>query len=91
MGRTPHRRGTAQRNMFCARRDLRNEADVEQNFVRRLIESLGYTDRAIRPQAALEALAVGPLAGAEKYRPDFAIKAAGISGGYWKRRPRASR
>ena len=76
MGRRPGRSVLEQRNIFCNRGDLRNEADVEQNFARRLIESLGYADKAIRPKAALEELSIGPLGGAKKYRPDFAIKAS---------------
>ena len=66
------------RNLFCDHSDLRNEADVEQIFARRLIEALGYTDRAIRPKAALEELSVGRVSsGRGKYRPDFAMKSAG--------------
>ena len=65
------------RNLFCDHGDLRNEADVEQNFARRLIEALGYSDRAIRPKAALEELTVGNVGEAERHRPDFAVKAAG--------------
>ena len=76
MGRRPSRSVSEQHNIFCNRSDLRNEADVEQNFARRLIESLGYADKAIRPKAALEELSIGPLDGLEKYRPDFAIKAS---------------
>lgn len=64
------------RNLFCDDGDLRNEADVEQSFARRLIEALGYTDRTIRPKAALEELSVGIIAAKSKYRPDFAMKAA---------------
>ena len=62
-------------NLFCDHSDLRNEADVEQIFARRLIEALGYSDRAIRPKAALEELSVGKLSSSGKHRPDFAIKA----------------
>ena len=76
MGKRPGRSVLGHRNIFCNLRDLRNEADVEQNFARRLIEALGYPDNAIRPKAALEELSVGPLGGAEKYRPDFAVKAS---------------
>ena len=65
------------RNLFCDHRDLRNEADVEQNFARRLIEALGYSDRAIRPKAALEELSVGRLGNARMHRPDFAMKSRG--------------
>ena len=70
-------RGTSVRNLFCDHDDLRNEADVEQAFARRLIEALGYADRAIRPKAALEELSVGTVSEKGMYRPDFAMKAAG--------------
>lgn len=64
--------------MFCDHRDLRNEADVEQNFARRLIEALGYSDSAIRSKAALVDLAVGDVDADERWhRPDFAMKAGG--------------
>ena len=65
------------RNLFCDHSDLRNEADVEQNFARRLIEALDYSDKAIRPKAALEELSVGAVTDRKKHRPDFAMKAAG--------------
>ena len=65
------------KNLFCDHSDLRNEADVEQNFARRLIEALGYSDKAIRPKAALEELSIGEVGEAELHRPDFAMKAAG--------------
>lgn len=63
----------AQRNRFCSLRDLDNESDVEQAFVRRLLEALGYPDRAIRTKATLEALSVGGLPG-DTHKPDFALK-----------------
>lgn len=65
------------RNLFCEHDDLRNEADVEQNFARRLIEALGYPDKAIRPKAALEELAVGDVGAVQQHRPDFAMKVGG--------------
>ena len=40
-------------NLFCDHSDLRNEADVEQIFARRLIEGLGYADKAIRAEGGL--------------------------------------
>ncbi len=64
-------------NLFCKLEDLRNEADVEQNFVRRLLEDLGYSDKAIRPKESLEALSVGTLSSTKLHRPDFALKVAG--------------
>lgn len=65
------------RNLFCDHSDLRNEADVEQNFARRLIEDLGYSDKAIRPKVALEDLSIGEVGEVERHRPDFAMKAYG--------------
>ena len=64
------------KNLFCDIRDLANESDVEQSFARRLIEYLGYPDRAIRTKASLERLSVGRLKG-DLHRPDFALKVTG--------------
>lgn len=63
-------------NRFCDIRDLSNESDVEQSFARRLLEELGYPDRAIRTKATLEVLSVGRLA-RDSHKPDFALKVAG--------------
>ncbi len=63
------------RNLFCKAGDLHNEADVEQIFVRRFLEHLGYSDKQIRPKDSLTKLTVGGFHQPEaKYRPDFAIK-----------------
>ena len=64
-------------NLFCDHSDLRNEADVEQNFARRLIEYLGYSDKSIRPKASLESLTPGQVGSAGLTKPDFAMKADG--------------
>lgn len=62
-------------NKYCSYDDLHNEADVEQNFVRRMLEDLGYSDREIRPKDSLRALTVGGMRGRRQalYRPDFAL------------------
>lgn len=64
------------KNKYCKKADLRNESDVEQSFVRRLIEDLGYSDAEIRSKETLSKLTVGGLRGMSQqlYRPDFAIK-----------------
>lgn len=64
------------RNKFCKLSTLRNEADVEQNFVRRLLEDLGYSDEEIVPKQSLEFLTVGGMRGRPQapYRPDFGIR-----------------
>jgi len=63
------------RNQFCKWSDLRNEAGVEQNFVRRLLENLGYSDAEIRPKQSLEASVVGGMRGHPRrnYKPDFGV------------------
>ena len=63
-------------NDFGNRQDIRNEADVEQIFARRFIESLGYADSEIRPKDSLTELTVGGLRNqpTSLYRPDFAMK-----------------
>jgi type I restriction enzyme M protein len=64
-------------NKFCRLDDLKNEADVEQSFLRRLLESLGYSDSQIRPKESLTVLTVGGMRGqSANYRPDFALKLA---------------
>ena len=39
------------RNKYCSYDTLCNEADVEQSFVRRMLEDLGYSNREIRPKS----------------------------------------
>jgi type I restriction enzyme M protein len=66
-------------NRFCRLADLRNEADVEQSFVRRVLEFLGYADAEIIPKESLRNLTVGGLRGMPQalYRPDFALSVSG--------------
>jgi type I restriction enzyme M protein len=69
----------SRKNLFCRAEDLRNEADVEQIFARRLIEYIGYEDRQIRPKDSLTQLTVGGMRGTEAlYRPDFAMKVGNL-------------
>ena len=65
------------RNLFCEDSDLRDEEDVVQNFGRRFIEALGYSDKAIRPKTSLERLSVGNVGDDRYHRPDFAMKSGG--------------
>ncbi|QNA43698.1 N-6 DNA methylase [Lacibacter sediminis] len=64
------------KNKYCSQNDFHNEADIEQVFVRRLLEDFGFSDSDIRPKNALSQLTVGGMRGSgyERYRPDFAIK-----------------
>ncbi|AYR20420.1 N-6 DNA methylase [Alcaligenes faecalis] len=63
------------RNKYCSYDTLHNEADVEQSFVRRMLEDLGYRDYEIRPKDSLQILTVGGMRGYRQanYRPDFAV------------------
>ena len=64
---------TQQKNKFCLLSDLSNEASVEQFFISRLLQDLGYRDRQIKPKNSLDKLATP--AGRKKlmYRPDYAL------------------
>lgn len=64
------------KNKYCQIASLRNEADVEQNFVRRLLEDFGYADEEILPKNSLDELTVGGLRGQpqQQYRPDFGLR-----------------
>lgn len=64
------------KNDFCDLTSLRNEADVEQSFVRRFLESLGYADDEIRPKSSLKELSIGGMRGHPRgnYRPDFGLQ-----------------
>ncbi|MDQ3565825.1 MAG: hypothetical protein M3436_17550 [Pseudomonadota bacterium] len=65
------------KNKYCDIGVLRNEADVEQNFARRLLEDLGYSDSEILPKRSLESMTVGGMRGhpQRKYKPDFGLRA----------------
>lgn len=64
------------KNKYCTLGSLRNEADVEQNFVRRLLADLGYSDTEILLKQSLDALTVGGLRGHPQalYKPDFGLR-----------------
>lgn len=64
------------KNKYCDLAALRNEADVEQNFVRRLLEDFDYSDTQILPKHSLDALTIGGMRGHAKrnYKPDFGLR-----------------
>ncbi len=64
-------------NMFCDRKDLGNEATVEQFFVNRLLAELGYADGQIKPKGSLDELMVNQGRQRKKYRPDYAVMVDG--------------
>lgn len=61
------------KNLFCARSALNNEASVEQFFVSRLIDHLGYDDKNIRPKTSLEKIKVSVGRKKYNYLPDYAL------------------
>ncbi len=59
------------KNIFCEKKILKDESDVEQFFVIRLLSYLGYEDKAIKTKKSLEVLVVGKGSKKEKYKPDY--------------------
>ena len=47
----------SEKNLYCRLSDLSNEASVEQFFVSRMLEDLGYRDNQIKPKETLDKLA----------------------------------
>jgi type I restriction enzyme M protein len=60
-------------NKYCDSSVLTNEAAVEQFFVARLIDDLGYRDDQVQPKRSLEQLVVSLGSRRSKYRPDYAF------------------
>lgn len=61
------------KNMFCRGRDLRNEADVEQFFLIRLLKDLGYKDKDIHAKETIKERIMGKGLKRKKYRPDYLL------------------
>lgn len=61
------------KNLFCELADLENEASVEQFFVSRMLEHLGFTDRQIKPKTSLEKIKVSVGRRKVGYIPDYAV------------------
>lgn len=64
-------------NMFCDLDVLNNEATVEQYFINRLLNTLGYKDSQIKPKNSLSELMVNEGRTRRRYRPDYAIQVDG--------------
>ena len=73
MPKKPSKRSVTE-NDFCALADLSNEASVEQFFVSRLIEALGFKDRQISPKISLKVHSVSLGRKKVNYKPDYALK-----------------
>ncbi|MFA5967029.1 MAG: N-6 DNA methylase [Patescibacteria group bacterium] len=61
----------SQKNIFCDISSLSNESDVEQFFVIRLLQYLGYSDNQIKTKTSLDEFLIGKGAKNEKYKPDY--------------------
>lgn len=61
------------KNMFCNKRDLINEDDVESIFVDRLLSYLYFKDNNIKRKNRIDELAIGKGSKKEKHRPDYAL------------------
>ena len=62
------------KNIFCNKENLRNESDVEQFFVIRLLKELGYKDANIFTKHTLPYHSIGKGLKKRPHRPDYAIK-----------------
>ncbi|HMK94109.1 MAG TPA: type I restriction enzyme HsdR N-terminal domain-containing protein [Candidatus Limnocylindrales bacterium] len=60
-------------NKFCKFSVLKNESDVEQFFVIRLLKDLGYEDTQIKTKEMLDELVIAKGRRKEKYRPDYVL------------------
>jgi type I restriction enzyme M protein len=65
-------------NKFCSQSDLRNESDVEQFFVIRLLADLGYKDSNILTKSTIPAYVIGKGAKRYSHIPDYQLQHAKI-------------
>lgn len=72
MSKKPAKLGPSS-NKYCRSEDLTNEAAVEQFFVNRLLDDLGYEDKEIKPKTAIDALPVGKGRKKEPWKPDYML------------------
>jgi len=63
-----------EKNIFCERNNLRNESDVEQFFIIRLLKEFGYRDSNILTKFTIPKHFIGKGAKRKEHRPDYAIK-----------------
>jgi len=61
------------KNKFCDLNSLRNESDVEQFFVIKLLEDLGYSDKNIITKGKLKEYKVGKGQKKKSYIPDYVV------------------
>jgi len=59
------------RNKFCSRDNLHNESDVEQFFVIKLLEDLGFTDDYVKTKTSIPKFQIGKRTSRKNYKPDY--------------------
>ncbi len=62
------------KNKFCEKSALRNESDVEQFFVARLLKDLGYKDINILTKHAIPAYVIGKGQKRQSHIPDYQLR-----------------
>ena len=62
------------KNKFCKQSALRNESDVEQFFVTRLLKDLGYKDTNILTKHAIPAYVIGKGQKRQSHVPDYQVR-----------------
>lgn len=62
------------KNKFCEKSALRNESDVEQFFVARLLKDLGYKDINILTKHAIPAYVIGKMQKRQSHVPDYQVR-----------------
>jgi len=62
------------KNKFCEKLVLRNESDVEQFFVARLLKDLGYKDTNILTKHAIPAYVIGKGQKRQSHIPDYQLR-----------------
>jgi len=66
------------RNMYCDKRDLDNEASVEKFFVDRMLKDLGYKDNQIKTKKSISQIVVAVGSKRIPYKPDYVITFRGV-------------
>ncbi len=61
------------KNLFCEKKNLKNEASVEALFVDRLIKELDYPDNRISRKESISQISIGRGSKKENYRPDYVL------------------
>lgn len=61
------------KNKYCKIKTLRNESDVEQFFIIRLLADFGYNDELIETKTTIEEKSIGKGNKRRNYKPDYIV------------------